>query len=436
MNSGLPRNPFNGSKFTHLDFPQSTFPEGRFECLPATLQRLLVLDVQMDGSSLPTELTHLDSIETLRAAFWQHPRSYYLIVLKKNGPCSVANPIKFNVEHLVSLKMKDHGLDDLSTLPNSITALHDIKLSNRRIKYLPPALTDLNFTPKSLVSTIDPRRLFKALPNLTSLSTVVQRNGAAVLRIGEHFFPQHCVAQTVVTSTEPSESETQAPTSNASTQSHTNSKPRKKQSKLPTLNLPADAIAYFRAQHPKVEFINFKYETESVCSGVPQISASKATFVGKYYWNADLVKNGFAPGLETLDISSAVLETESPGIVTIFPRLPNTLTELSLGEEHSSMIVFSMQGDPSYQLPSSLTKLTLNGNMRLDPWNLSKDLPKSITQLVVVSNLRGMKDEAATHVRERFARVELLPPVSKGYQLPTLLVAFRDPAPTDKCNVM
>jgi hypothetical protein len=329
-----------------LDFPGCTLLEPFLDILPTTLLNVSLYDVRLTGESLPKNIKTLDSLDDMKRHFWACHRSFHLILYAPLAPTSLEKLQKVPYEALQSLKLPYHGLQDLSKLPHTLTSLAHIVLQLDQLDFLPPLITHLHiFQPKSAPSF--EISMFKdRLPCLKLLaSSEESRNGLyrARLRLLPEYLPRELVEAPQIpggatTSAQPTSSESDS---------------------LVSCCLPDDAIRNFFGQ--EVEVQGFDFDSTGLLADEVPLLAKHLTIKVNLVPPKSLIKAGFAPFLETLELLNSKFLKFSPNgdlLDTEFPIFPR-LRHLTLSGPLALAVLFTTDLDPSPSFPPSLTHLTL-----------------------------------------------------------------------------
>jgi hypothetical protein len=367
----LRSSPFHlGQSLLSLKLPDCTFTEQELAGLPSSLKSLILQDVKMDGTSVPKGAKHLESLDQMKAYFWQSIRSFNLILRSPGAPSLNTGLPYLSLEGMVTFTLPGHSRVDFSDAYGTLTSLAHVDLLASSIPELPAFLTSLHYHAIPGSDKPIPLETFiGALPHLTHLSSHSPIGSPGLrgqISLGPDFFPKnrHTILQ--------ASSDPNTALSSSSPD-------------LSVLRLPEDAIDLITNKNgQKIEFDGIEWIPLHLCDEQTHFPVQEATFTGSYSFGYALFLNAFPTGLTVLDITRAKFyDITIPGWISKTPVLPNTLTDLRLGGPYAHSILAPRSSDPTVELPSSLTRLSVEFERTPVVWKFSQPWPRNFATLEI-----------------------------------------------------
>jgi hypothetical protein len=306
------------SKLVLLEFPNHFLKEEMLRHIPSSITRVSLMDVHLDGTSIPPGTDVLDTQKAVHEMFWRSPR-HFALLLRTSHPLHQFKNFKLPPS-ITSIRFLGHELR-IEDLPNpGIKIAENIVGSGASLSVLPDTLTHLSFSEKTTsLATLK----LSALRNLKYLRH-------ATIQLDSSFLP--------------------------SADSHSGVHTR--------IVLPDDAIAIFYERYKHIHF-----EKVELCENwlLENVSGFPATYdlqmSGLYYIMPEFAAGGFKEPLSRVSFEKTVFRLAKSGFIEhITPKLPDSVLELSLGATESALFLNPIHStETAFKwLPKRLQELTIN----------------------------------------------------------------------------
>jgi len=388
----------------YAEFPRLVLYESCLIAMPKKLQKLIIWDICLDGTSIPDTATSIDD-ESIKQYFWAARRSAsFSTFLLHNRPLQKKRYPVILSGNLLSLNITGHHLG-LNSLPLSLTrALHvEIPVLDKMERFeLPPNLTHLGLEVNEGSPSMKFETLLKLAPNLTHVSG------------GRFVLDQDCLPY--------------EPLDNNFIIEEGYDEDKECDSGI--LLLPEDAEQVFLSRYPHITFEDTQFDTGSLLSNCskPFTAYRACRLVGSFHNVSRFFLRHGLQNLIRIEIMGRLSGKDAD--IDAFPKLPDTLTELIAGPPLSFAYLQCFYPWKRWRNLPNLKRITLyfpwfHMNMNA-PWELPNIPTLTELNLHMNSQYFSIKD-LPTHMDRIFTEEQLLSASSNGVGASTSVGATSRP---------